>query len=189
MQTHYDPYSNIACVGAGRRRFTLFPPSQIHNLYVGPIDLTPAGQPVSMVKLHEPDFIRYPRFKEALAAAEFAELEPGDAIYIPELWWHHVESLEAFNVLVNYWWVNDRVGPDEPYTCMMHGLMSIRTLPKPARLAWRELFDHYVFRMNEDAVDHLDVKNRGILGKVTPQNYNNIKQQFVGLFQRDQPKK
>jgi hypothetical protein len=189
VQTHYDPYSNIACVGAGRRRFTLFPPSQIHNLYVGPIDFTPAGQPVSMVKLHDPDFIKYPRFEEALAAAEFAELEPGDAIYIPELWWHHVESLEAFNVLVNYWWVNDRVGPDAPYTCMMHGLMSIRTLPKPARLAWRELFDHYVFRVNEDAVDHLDVKNRGILGKVTPQNYNNIKKQFVGLFQRDQPKK
>jgi hypothetical protein len=43
--------------------------------------------------------------------------------------------------------------------------------------------------VNEDAVDHLDVKNRGILGKVTPQNYNNIKKHFVGLFQRDQPKK
>ena len=34
---------------------------------------------------------------------------PGDAIYIPPLWWHHVESLGQFNVLVNYWY---RTGPD-----------------------------------------------------------------------------
>jgi quercetin dioxygenase-like cupin family protein len=33
-----------------------------------------------------------------------AELSPGDAIFIPMGWFHHVEALERFNVLVNYWW-------------------------------------------------------------------------------------
>ena len=104
VTTHYDISDNIACVVGGRRRFTLFPPDQIRNLYVGPIHFTLAGQPVSMVSLEEPDFIRYPRFEQALATAQTAELEPGDAIFIPYFWWHHVKSLERFNVLVNYWW-------------------------------------------------------------------------------------
>jgi len=91
------------CVG-GRRRFTMFPPDQIKNLYVGPLDLTPAGQPVSLVDVRNPDLVRFPRFAEAAAVAVVAELEPGDAVYIPALWWHNVEALEDFNVLVNYWW-------------------------------------------------------------------------------------
>ena len=70
VQTHYDISSNIACVVAGRRRFTLFPPEQLVNLYVGPLEFTLAGQPISMVKLEQPDFERYPRFRQALAAAQ-----------------------------------------------------------------------------------------------------------------------
>src|SRR3712207_9345290 len=40
---HYDLMENIGVVVAGRRRFTLFPPDQVSNLYVGPFELTPAG--------------------------------------------------------------------------------------------------------------------------------------------------
>ena len=104
VSTHFDLSDNIACVVAGRRRFTLFPPEQLPNLYVGPLDHTMAGQPASMVELNAPDFERFPRFREALAAAVTAELEPGDAIYIPTLWWHQIEALAPFNILVNYWW-------------------------------------------------------------------------------------
>src|SRR6185437_8584922 len=102
--THLDEWNNVACVAAGRRRFTLFPPEQIANLYIGPLDFAPTGAPMSLVRLDEPDFERFPRFREALAAAVTAELKAGDAIFIPPLWWHHVESLESFNLLVNYWW-------------------------------------------------------------------------------------
>ena len=39
-----------------------------------------------------------------------AELAPGDALFIPTLWWHHVESLDQqLNCLVNYWW-NGAIG-------------------------------------------------------------------------------
>ena len=57
-----------------------------------------------MVHVSAPDFDRFPRFAAALDAAEEAELSPGDAIFIPKHWFHHVEALDLFNVLVNYWW-------------------------------------------------------------------------------------
>jgi hypothetical protein len=58
--THLDEWNNIGCVAAGRRRFTLFPPEQIANLYPGPLDPTPAGQVVTMVDFRAPDLERYP---------------------------------------------------------------------------------------------------------------------------------
>lgn len=175
VSTHYDMLDNIVGVVAGRRRFTLFPPQQLCNLYVGPIDFTLSGQPVSMVSLKEPDFEKYPRFKEALAAAEVAELEPGDVLYIPKLWWHHVESLDRFNTIVNYWWNNTALGSDIPFTTMMHGLLSISHLPRPEREAWRAFFDHYLFQLDVDPVAHIEPAHRGILGRMTPDLYKKIK--------------
>ena len=67
--THVDEWNNIGCVVAGRRRFTLFPPEQIANLYIGPLDFAPTGAPMSLVSLRSPDFARYPKFRDALAAA------------------------------------------------------------------------------------------------------------------------
>ena len=82
----------------------LFPSGQIKNLYVGPLDFTLSGQAISLVDFHAPDFERFPRFKLALQHAQVAELEPGDAIYIPSLWFHHVESFDPLSILMNYWW-------------------------------------------------------------------------------------
>lgn len=104
VATHNDPVENVAVVAAGRRRFTLFPPSAEANLYMGPHDPTPAGARISMVHLTAPDFDQFPRFAAALEVAQAAELLPGDAIFIPRDWYHHVEAIERFNVLVNYWW-------------------------------------------------------------------------------------
>lgn len=104
VATHNDPLENIAVVAAGRRRFTLFPPSAEADLYMGPHHPTPAGARISMVHVTAPDLDRYPRFASALEQAQEAELSPGDAIFIPRDWYHHVEALERFNVLVNYWW-------------------------------------------------------------------------------------
>lgn len=184
VTTHYDISDNIACVVGGRRRFTLFPPEQIRNLYVGPIHFTLAGQPVSMVSLEEPDLIRYPRFEQALATAQVAELEPGDAIFIPYFWWHHVKSLERFNVLVNYWWDEAKLTAGSPYDCLLHGFLTLRHLPANQRAAWRAVFDHYVFQTDADPVAHLPPEHRGALGDMTPELAAHIRAALIKRLSR-----
>ena len=174
-QTHYDMADNIAVVVAGRRRFTLFPPEQTANLYVGPLDFTLAGQPVSMVLLEAPDLDRYPRFAEAARHGLSAELEPGDAIYIPTAWWHHVRSLDRLNVLVNYWWRDMPPEVGTPFAVLLHGLLAVRHLPAPQRAAWRAIFDHYLFEANGDPAAHLPDDRKGVLGPLTPRLARNIR--------------
>ena len=167
--THLDEWNNIGCVVRGRRRFTLFPPEQIRNLYIGPLDFAPTGSPMSLVPLHAPDFERFPRFREALAAAVSAELGPGDALYIPPLWWHHVESLEPFNLLVNYWWhaADAAMGTQSGFDTLIHAILNLRSLPPATREAWRSLFDYYVFGTQSDATEHIPVHRHGILGALS----------------------
>jgi len=166
VAAHYDVLENIACVCAGRRRFTLFPPDQLENLYVGPIDFTPAGQSISLVDLHEPDFERFPRFAEALEHAQSAELGPGDAIYIPSMWWHHVEGLDSFNILINHWWLPVPAYLGAPQDALLHAILSIRELPAEQRDAWRRMFEHYVFGADADTLAHIPEGRRGVLGKL-----------------------
>jgi hypothetical protein len=182
--THSDLASNIACLVAGRRRFTLFPPEQLPNLYIGPLEFSPAGRPISMVDLDNPDLERYPRFSEALASAEIADLEPGDAIYMPYHWWHHVRSLEPVNVLINYWW-NEGAAIEEsvsPYEALMLSLLTIRDLTPSQREVWRTIFDHYVFKKNGDPAAHLPEERRGVLGKIAPEHRSHIKAVLARLL-------
>ena len=172
IAAHFDSPNNIACVTAGRRRFTLFAPEQLVNLYVGPLDFTPAGQAISLVDFHKPDFDRYPRFKEALKVAQVVELDAGDAIYIPSMWWHHVEALEAFNVLINYWWQAASVADNHqglktaPMDTMIHALLGIKKLPIEQRRAWQGLFNHYIFEQTPDLLSHIPDKAQGVLGEI-----------------------
>jgi hypothetical protein len=155
IAAHYDLPDNLAVVAAGRRRFTLFPPEQLANLYVGPLDFNPAGQAISLVDFAAPDYERFPRFREALRHARVAELEPGDAIFIPSMWWHHVEALSPFNVLVNYWWRQSPPWMDTPTNALMLALLTLRELPPAQRAAWQETFRHYIFEPSEAVDAHL----------------------------------
>lgn len=176
---HHDPSENIAVVAAGHRRFTLFPPEQVGNLYMGPFNPTPAGVQVSMVHLTAPDLNRYPRFVAALEAAQTAELEPGDALYIPYQWYHHVEALDAFNLLVNYWWDPAPALPGTPWDAMMHALMTVRGLPADQRRAWQAMFARYVFLADGDPAEHLPEEARGILGATSPQHLTRMREALL----------
>ena len=164
---HFDLPDNIACVVAGRRRFTLFPPEQVGNLYIGPLDLTPAGQPVSLVDPARPDLARFPRYAEAQRHAQVFELEAGDALFLPSQWWHGVESLSPVSGLVNFWWRQSPPFMDTPLNTLMMALLTLRDLPPAQRDAWRALFDHYVFDANAETAAHIPPGARGILDPMT----------------------
>lgn len=183
-QTHYDMSNNLAACVAGRRRFTLFPPDQVANLYPGPLEPTPGGQVVSMVDLAAPDLDRYPRFADALAAAEVAALEPGDVLFYPALWWHHVEALERFNILVNYWWNETPAHSDTPMTTLLHAILSLRDRPPAEKAAWRAMFDHYVFGDPAAAAAHLPAAVRGELGPLDPRAARRLRAKIADRLNR-----
>jgi Cupin-like domain len=185
--THVDEWNNIGCVVAGRRRFTLFPPEQIANLYIGPLDFAPTGAAMSMVSLQNPQLERHPKFREALAAALTAELAPGDAIYVPPLWWHHVESLEPLNVLVNYWWPEARgeiAAADSGFDALLQAILSIRALPPETRRAWGDFFEHYVFGATSESIGHIPLERRGILGDLSEQQISALRAHLVKKLSR-----
>lgn len=184
VAAHHDPSENIACVVAGKRRFTLFPPDQLPNLYMGPFELTPAGATISMVDFDNPDLERFPRFAEAMKAAVVADLEPGDALFIPYLWWHHVRSTEPVNMLVNYWWEPAGRHYGKPREALLHAMMALRSLPPQHREAWRTLFETYAFDAAGDPAAHLPKQAHGILGDMSPEMARQLRAELSKALSR-----
>ncbi|MET0549171.1 MAG: cupin-like domain-containing protein [Xanthomonas sp.] len=181
---HFDTPDNLACCAVGRRRFTLFPPEQIDNLYPGPLEPTPGGQVVSVVDVDRPDFARHPRFRDALASARHAELEPGDAIFIPSMWWHHVRSLAPFNVLVNYWSRSAPAFLPSPLPALQHAMWALRDLPAREKQAWATIFAYYVFGPAERAGQHLPDAARGELAPFDETQARRTRAQLLARLNR-----
>lgn len=180
---HFDVADNLACVVAGRRRFVLFPPEQTPNLYPGPMDSTPANVPISMVALDKPELDQFPRYREAMEAAVVAELEPGDAVYIPYMWWHGVQSLDGFNVLMNYWWNRDELSARHPYGALLHlAYVLYGDMPPEHRKAWRALYDHYVFHVGGDPMEPLPPPLRYYPRKLDPERIAKLKDALRDLI-------
>ena len=181
---HYDMSNNIACCLVGHRRFSLFPPEQIHNLYPGPLEPTPGGQVLTMTNINEPDFERFPRLRDALAAGEVADLEPGDALFYPTMWWHEVEALDRFNVMVNYWWNTSPQYMDTPQNTLLHALLSLRDRPEQEKRAWRAVFDYYVFGAADRAAEHLPEAARGNLAPMDELKARRLRALLLRRFNR-----
>ena len=183
IAAHFDTSENIACTIAGKRRFLIFPPNEIENIYAGPIDYNMAGPPSSLVDPLNIDLNKYPKFEIAMKSALLAELEPGDALYLPSLWWHYVESEGPLNVLVNYWWSS--LKNNEPMSNIALAILSLRDLPAGERAAWQHYFNHYIFSKEAaSSLDYVPEELRGVLGKKSSQRDNRLKQFLVSRLQR-----
>ncbi|BFM07937.1 cupin-like domain-containing protein [Halioxenophilus aromaticivorans] len=181
---HYDIPKNIACCVMGRRRFTLFPPSQVSNLYPGPLSPTPGGQVITMVDLKAPDYDKFPRFKQAEQHAVIADMEPGDALYYPSMWWHEVEAKDAFNVMVNYWWINAPRYMGNPLDVLMHAMLELRGRSDAEKAAWRELFDYYIFGDEAQVTEHLPEACQGLLAELDDNTARRLRAQLQRSLNR-----
>ena len=178
-QTHNDRDHNLACVIAGRRRFVLFPPTEVANLYVGPLDNPP---PLSLVDPEAPDLARFPRYRDAHAAAQVAWLEPGDALFVPKYWWHHVTSLAPYNAMVNSWWGETGVGLERTNDVFLTALLAFKDLPPGERAYWKAMFEAYVFAAAGEATAHIPDGLKGALGPMSPSFRAALKHQLKMAF-------
>lgn len=182
VAAHADLPQNLAVVVAGRRRFTLFPPEQLANLYIGPLDASPAGRAISMVDFAKPDLTQFPKFAQAMAHAQVIELEPGDALIIPSMWWHHVEALSGLNVLMNFWWRDNPAYIPSPEQALKLAMLSINALPAEQKAAWRAHFEHYVF--GEGSAEHIPEHLRGLQGPLTEPVARKVRAELLNKLNR-----
>ncbi|MEZ4436937.1 MAG: cupin-like domain-containing protein [bacterium] len=90
---HYDLLDNVLTQIRGEKRVTVVAPAHTPHMYVS--DKFDEYAVLSEVDGFAPDLTRHPRFAKARAAEQVFELGPGDGIFIPQGWWHRVESLSA----------------------------------------------------------------------------------------------
>ena len=99
-QCHCDTYGcNVVAQLHGRKRWTLFPPSDTKCLYPTRVPYEESSI-FSQVHIAQPNLVQHPDF--ALASPTSVVLEPGQVLFVPRHWWHHVECLEDA-VSVNMW--------------------------------------------------------------------------------------
>ncbi|XP_012569801.1 lysine-specific demethylase JMJ31 isoform X2 [Cicer arietinum] len=99
--THYDPHHNLLCIVSGRKQVVLWPPSASPSLYPMPIYGEASNH--SSVALENPDYSFYPRAECSMEFGQKVELEAGDALFIPEGWFHQVDS-DDLTIAINFWW-------------------------------------------------------------------------------------
>ena len=103
----------------------------------------------------------------SLESAQEAVLEPGDAIYIPILWWHGVESLDPLNILVNYWWNADASTHHKPILSLAHCMALMSGLPADQREVWHTFFNHFAFQTDGDPAAHLPSDLSDVMGSLS----------------------
>jgi hypothetical protein len=98
---HRDLPENLYAQISGRKRFLLLERGLTrmvhrHSFHSGVPNYSP-------VDAEAPDLSRFPRFRDAPLLR--ADLEPGDLLYIPSMWWHQARSLTT-SMAVNLWWLS-----------------------------------------------------------------------------------
>lgn len=164
---HIDETENFFALLAGTKRFLLCPFDVLPDAYVGPLEGGAYSALGSMVNPRDPDLTTFPRFKNLLERSVTVTLEAGDVLYLPSGWWHSVGS-EGFNVAVNYWWFSVEAAARADAALMLkRALLSLRPLPKYMRSYWKEMFEHFVFRLEGDPYEHLPAQFQGFAGQPT----------------------
>ncbi|XP_074651636.1 HSPB1-associated protein 1-like [Tubulanus polymorphus] len=96
---HQDTYGcNFVAQIYGRKRWILFPPEQTCFMYPTrlPFEESSIFSRVNVKQPHK----KFRNFRKTTPSV--VTLEPGQVLFVPRHWWHHVESLET-SISVNSW--------------------------------------------------------------------------------------
>lgn len=96
---HCDGYDGLVCQLDGEKRVVLFDPLQARHLCVFPQRHALETRP--RVHVDAPDVLKFPRYADAAGCSTV--LRPGDCLYLPHHWWHHIECCSDVTVSANLW--------------------------------------------------------------------------------------
>lgn len=99
---HFDKAHNFNIQLHGKKRWVIFPREQQPLLY---LPSTLRKNHFSPIDFDKPDYERFPRYRQA-TPIEF-EMGPGETLFLPVGWVHHVRTLE-FSIGLNLWWLTWR---------------------------------------------------------------------------------
>eukprot|EP01052_Picozoa_sp_SAG31_P003411 SAG31_NODE_131_length_23419_cov_38.760087_6_plen_536_part_00 len=134
---HYDGYHNLLCVVRGKKTVHLYPPAETGKLKPGPVwgdaphhaHCDPATEARKMCSMNTSGPSRLHSCKDLQGAPSVqffvAVVGPGDSLFIPEGWWHQVDSTPG-TVAANLWWLSSHglaitsaAAGDQRYTAEM----------------------------------------------------------------------
>ncbi|MFN6461430.1 MAG: cupin-like domain-containing protein [Nostoc sp. DedVER02] len=97
---HFDRIHNLFVQVRGRKRFLLFPPSNYLSFYPPLEDSSGIGHNSKV----NPDLLNlelFPKFpwQERIEVV----LQPGEMLYLPPFWWHHVTAIDE-NISLSFWY-------------------------------------------------------------------------------------
>lgn len=98
---HFDAVHNIFIQIRGRKKILLFPPSNYLSFYPAGVDDNRGLQDFSKVDPNRLNLELFPKFpwEERIEVL----LQPGEMLYIPPFWWHHVTAIDE-NISVSFWY-------------------------------------------------------------------------------------
>ena len=94
---HFDHCHTVIAQVHGRKRVTVCPPRDSEHMYPFSVaDGAPRTSRVDLWAWNKGDGAERARFPDVARATQYeCELAPGDVVYIPPAWWHHVEALDG----------------------------------------------------------------------------------------------
>lgn len=146
MNLHYDLHRNYIFMFEGVKRVAVFPHKNLKCFYPAPFDRTLAGPAQStLVQLLNYDRKKYPMFEQLFGDALITILRPGEILYIPPFWWHHVESFDV-NLSINIF--SGDVPANLPpllLDAFMEALAIFSDTPPRLRVLYQQLYAAYAF--------------------------------------------
>ncbi len=95
---HADTANNVYTQVKGRKMFIICSPEFNKTMYQSKKHVY--GAVASDVDINNFDITKHPKFKDNIF--EYVILEPGDVLFVPQNWWHYVQSLDLSISISNF---------------------------------------------------------------------------------------